>query len=244
MIQSIKNIVKGICIAFKIDLTKNIKYDRLTSEIFKMYLSEHSNTIDVGCHKGEVMDEILKCSPSGMHFGFEPITPLYNNLTAKYTSHANVKISNVALSNVNEKAVFNYVTNAPAYSGLKKREYAVSNPKIEKIDVQCNLLDQMNINESIDLIKIDVEGAELLVLQGAVNFIKKNTPIIILEFGKGASDFYGTSPELFFNFVDSELNMNISTLEGFIKKNAPIKMPDFQNMYENNLEYYFVIHPS
>ncbi len=39
----------------------------------------------------------------------------------------------------------------------------------------------MNVNEKAGFIKIDIEGAELLALRGAVELIKKNHPIIYVE---------------------------------------------------------------
>ena len=40
----------------------------------------------------------------------------------------------------------------------------------------------MNIKETIDLIKIDVEGFEFEVLKGAIDTIKKDKPNLIIEY--------------------------------------------------------------
>lgn len=42
-------------------------------------------------------------------------------------------------------------------------------------------LDSIKITEKIDLIKIDVEGSEVEVLIGAMNTIRENKPIIVIE---------------------------------------------------------------
>ena len=45
----------------------------------------------------------------------------------------------------------------------------------------------------IDLIKIDVEGAEGAVIEGAIETIKRNQPYIILEHGGKSSSAFGYS---------------------------------------------------
>ncbi len=166
MIQGVKNTIRKILFSAGIDITQNQKYDRQTLAIMKRVLKADSNCIDVGCHKGEVMDEILKLSPDGTHIGFEPIPEYYDFLHKKYQSNSHVKIFKKALSNTDGETEFNWVKNAPAYSGLKERSYAIKDPQIEKIKVQLTKLDDCGIDfPEISLIKIDVEGAEFMVLQ-------------------------------------------------------------------------------
>ncbi len=160
----IKSFIRKILTVCRIDLTKNLKYDRLTINIMKIILEKDSNCIDVGCHKGEMLDLMLKFSPDGAHHGFEPIPVLFDKLNDKYSKKA--KILPQALSDEKGSTTFNYVKNAPAYSGIKKRHYDIKNPDIEQINVDLDKLDNL-IDEGfkVDLIKIDVEGAELGVLK-------------------------------------------------------------------------------
>lgn len=86
---------------------------------------------------------------------------------------------NVALSDKKEKIIFNKSELHPATSSMIVRREGA-----EKIELQANTLDNVlsgtKINAPI-LMKIDVEGAELKVLRGATNFIKKYHPDIIYE---------------------------------------------------------------
>ncbi len=50
----------------------------------------------------------------------------------------------------------------------------------KEISVQTKPLDEFNFKD-VGLIKIDVEGAEDAVLDGAINTIKNNMPVIIIE---------------------------------------------------------------
>lgn len=234
----IKQLIKEVLIFFRIDLTQNIKYDRLTKRILKNYLSDNSTCVDVGAHKGEILDLFIKYAPNGKHFAFEPIPMLFNLLKKKYT---NQSIYPYAISDVSGDTTFQFVKNAPAYSGIKKRKYATENPEIEEINVQTIPLDDLiPKNQKIDLIKIDVEGGEFQVLKGAKNVIVKNKPKIIFECGKGASEYYGTTPEELYSFIDNELKMSVSTLENFLKNKNALSQKQFCYNFENNKEYYFI----
>ncbi|GAB4290775.1 MAG: hypothetical protein Kow0068_16160 [Marinilabiliales bacterium] len=96
------------------------------------------------------------------------------------------------------------------------------------------------LNEKIHLIKIDVEGAELGVIKGAKNLLKNNKPIVIFECGKGASDYYGTSPIDLYNFISDETGLKIYTLQSFLYNKKPINKVEFVNYFNTNKEYYFI----
>ena len=96
------------------------------------------------------------------------------------------------------------------------------------------------MNEKIHFIKIDVEGGEFEVLKGAKNLLKAHQPTIIFECGKGASDFYGTSPNDLYNFIANEIGLKIYTLQSFIDKKQSINEDEFENYFNTNQEYYFI----
>lgn len=89
------------------------------------------------------------------------------------------------MSDTSGKSSFQLVKNAPAYSGIKKRHYDISNPDIEEITVKLKTLDEIiPENEIIDFIKIDVEGAEFCVLKGGKNLLKKISLLYYLNLEK------------------------------------------------------------
>lgn len=238
MVTLIKNIIKKLPFNF----SKNHAYDRQTVSIIKKVCKPDSNCIDVGCHKGEVLDIIRKYAPVGTHFGFEPIPMLFEKLEKKYINTTSV-ISNIALSNKKGSSTFNYVVSNPAYSGLVKRKYDKPNEVDQEITVQTDQLDNvLDENFKIDLIKIDVEGGELLVLEGATETIKKNQPVIIFEHGLGASEFYNSSPEKIFELFKN-LNYQISLMERYLKNDASLSFDEFKNQFYSKLNYYFIAYP-
>ncbi len=224
-----------------IPLTKNLKYDLLTKKVINQ-LKANSNCIDVGCHKGEILDLMVHAAPEGKHFGFEPIPELYNQLVEKYASNASCKIYSIAASNTKGQSEFNYVVSNPSYSGLKKRDYDRPSEVDEKIQVETDLLDNIIPKDlPIDLIKIDVEGAELLVLEGASELIKRDQPLVVFEYGIGASDHYDSKPEEMFNFFQ-ERTMHISNLDDFLNHNNPLTIDAFKRQYLERENYYFIAH--
>lgn len=240
--MAVKDILREILINLRLDLTKNLEYDRLTRAILKKFLKNNHNCIDVGCHKGEILDLMLTYSPQGKHYAFEPIPYLFENLKVKYAHKAT--LYPYALSDKSGSTTFNLVKNAPAYSGIQKRKYAVKNPEIEEINVELKTLDELiPTDEKIHFIKIDVEGGEFGVLKGAKSLLKRNKPIILFECGKGASDYYGTKPEELHQFLNEEIGLAVYTLKSFIKNKTALSNAQFTRHFNNNDEYYFVAAP-
>lgn len=231
------------CLAFaRIDLTKNMAYDRLTLNILKTKLKSTSNCIDIGCHDGEVLKQMIKLAPAGKHYAFEPIPEYYELLLNVYGNQ--VTVLPYALSDKHGRTLFHHVRNAPAYSGLRQRKYATNDPDIQEIEVETRRLDDLIPQDiQIDFIKIDVEGAEYLVMQGAKELITRCKPIIVFEFGLGASDFYQTKPEELYHFLVNDSGMKISLLQDYILKKKVLDLENFQRCYQDQLEYYFIAHP-
>ncbi|MCK4406805.1 MAG: FkbM family methyltransferase [Bacteroidales bacterium] len=238
----VKEFLRKSLNALHIDLTKNLKYDRLTKQVISKVVKSGSICVDVGCHKGEILDLILQYAPNVGHFAFEPLPEFYDKLKLKYS-----KLNNIfpfALSDHGGETTFQFVKNAPAYSGILIRKYDIKNPEIQEIKVQVKTLDSIIPDTvKIDLIKIDVEGGELPVLKGAKKVILKNKPIIIFECGIGASEYYGTKPEDVYDFLVNKLSLNISLLDDWLKNKLPLKKDNFCEIFNKNTEYYFIAHP-
>ncbi len=236
--QALKDKARRVLNFLHLDLTKNLEYDRLTTQILKSELKPNSNCVDVGCHKGEILKLILQQAPKGTHFAFEPIPHFFKNLKFKYQS---VNIYPYALAESNGKTQFQFVKNAPAYSGLKKRKYDISTPEIEEIDVEIKRMDEIiPMDVKIDLIKIDVEGAEMGVLLGASKILKQHKPLIIFEFGMGASDFYGITPHQIFEYLVELNGYKLYTLKAFVNQSNALSLSEFDNLYQQSQEYYFI----
>lgn len=238
--MSFKSFAKKLLKLSPIPLSKNHGYDIQTKKIFKKILNDDSNCIDVGCHKGEILDLILNYSPNGIHYGFEPIPVLFEDLKLKYKDQKNCIISPIAASNQKGQSSFNYVVSNPSYSGLKKRSYDKKDETDKQISVQTERLDSLIPKEvNIDLIKIDVEGGEMLVLEGAKDLLSNNKPHVIFEHGLGASDHYNTGPNEIFNYFES-LGYEIFTLNEFLSSKNALDLEGFNKQFYKRINYYFL----
>lgn len=174
----------------------NMMYDEQTVQVMSRVLRHDSTAVDIGCHKGSVLRDIIRLAPDGKHYAFEPIPHLADALRNKFPQ---VKVHQLALSDSQGTSTFQYVHDFPGRSGLRRRTYPRADVRIEEISVQTDRIDNiMSRDRKIDFIKIDVEGAELQVLSGAVDTCRRNRPVIIFEHGKGAADHYGTTPAMIY----------------------------------------------
>jgi FkbM family methyltransferase len=232
-----KEALRKICWTLHLDVTQNMRYDRATYAFLSQRLKSNSNTVDVGCHKGEVLEWMIQFAPQGFHEGFEPIPSMAKQLKGKFQNEK-VSIKELALSDNSGQTQFHWVKNAPAYSGIKRRAYAMEHPEIEHITVQCARLDDACDLPSVDLIKIDVEGGEWLVLQGCQSILKRDHPDVIFEFGKGASEFYQTTPEMIFDFFDN-LGYQLFPLNHHWQYSKPLTRQALTECFESGSIYYF-----
>jgi len=223
----------------KLTNDKNARYDRQTIDILTRVLRENSNCVDVGCHKGSVLKEMVRLSPRGHHFAFEPIPDLYAELVKSFSS---VVCINSALSDVTGTASFNYVSSNPGFSGLRRRVY----PKkelIREIEVRVERLDDVVPDDiTIHFMKVDVEGAELNVFRGAKRILSQK-PIVIFEHGLGAADCYGHRPEAVFDVL-GDCGLRISLLQAWLSGTRPLAREEFVQQFETGSNFYFVAHPN
>ncbi len=238
----IKSLIRRGLFCAGLDLTRNMQYDRLTRKIMHRVIRPGANCIDVGSHEGDVLKKCLDLAPDGRHFAFEPIPEYFARLKQVYGSQATVLP--YALSDESGASVFQFVRNAPAYSGLKKRKYNIQAPDIRQMDVEVRRLDDVIPQELIiDFMKVDVEGAEFHVLKGGRELIKRSAPVIVFEFGLGASDYYDSEPAALYRFLVRECGLKVSLMKSFLDHSSSLSSEQFREHYHNQAEYYFVAHP-
>ena len=213
------------------------KYDFQTTQLIRKHLKKDSNCIDIGANLGHILMEIVKAAPKGKHLAFEPIPDLYTSLKKKFSK--NTTVYNIALSTQKGNATFNYYPGRPAVSGFRERNKWVKQEPV-LLSVQMERLDDLVAEDlKIDLIKIDVEGAEYEVLQGAKKTLKNNKPLVLFECGLGGADVYGTTPDQVFDLF-MECGLGVSTIEYFNAGKQPFSKEEFSGQFYKNYNFFFI----
>jgi FkbM family methyltransferase len=222
---------------------KNAFYDALTEEILRRRLREGSICVDVGCHSGVILRMMMRFAPKGKFYAFEPLPHLYQGLVEAFRGQ-NVRLYDVALSDAKGTSTFNYVISNPAYSGFLTRRYDRLREDDTTITVRKNLLDELiDPGDRVSVIKIDVEGAELQVLRGAMKTIRRDRPVVVFEHGLGAADFYGANPEHVYELLCGECGLSVSLLHCYLLGHGVLSKSEFREQFEQCRNYYFVAHP-
>lgn len=190
-------------------------------------LAPDANCIDVGAHRGAVLAEMQRVAPSGRHIAFEPLPHLCEPLRAMFPA---VEIHEAALSNQPGTADFAYVHGvSEGWSGLLFRPLPTGETaEVEQIKVRLEVLDEVLDPEYRPaLIKIDVEGAEQQVFEGALGTLRRHRPIVIFEHGSGSAETYGTSPADIYTLLRDEADLRIFDLDG----SGPYTLQEFQRVF-------------
>jgi len=133
---------------------------------------------------------------SGNLVSFEPnkneYNKLQNNLSLNADGTSHVTLVNSAVGDTDGVTTF-YMP--PKYKGAYG---SLGRPKIEEdcdaVEVKITKLDTYiheNDISALDVIKIDVEGAEIKVLTGAVETLEKFSPIILMEVSDKRTTVFG-----------------------------------------------------
>lgn len=172
-------------------------YEEKENEIFNRQFDILENCdikspliFDVGANIGQSVDRYRIASPNCVLHCFEPNSESFENLVSHCHNLVNVKALNFALTNYSGVSNF-FVTRRSELSSLLRPESWLSalsiddKYQISEICVPCTTLDQYCHETDIDwvdILKIDVQGAELIVLEGGQKmFTNTRIGLVYLE---------------------------------------------------------------
>ena len=173
-----------------------------TRSVLRRLLKPGATFLDVGAHIGLLTVAGARAvGPLGKVFSFEASpdtfsllerTVAINNLTSV------VRLRSVAVGAVAEQRTF-HVRNILGHSSLYDFRETDEGWTTRDMTVDVQPLDTLVKGERVDVVKIDVEGAELDVLAGMTETLRRNPEIALLtEFGPSHLERTGHSPEQWF----------------------------------------------
>jgi FkbM family methyltransferase len=145
---------------------------------------------DVGANVGDYSNSVIEIfEGSTFHLtSFEPLKSTFEELKNNIQSRENINLINKGLSNKDDKLTIHFDKEASKLTSLYPR-------KLDHVNIDFNLKEEIvvttldsycseNSIDSIDFLKIDVEGHEMAVFKGAEGLIKnKSIDFIQFEFG-------------------------------------------------------------
>jgi FkbM family methyltransferase len=173
-----------------------IANDQLASALLPNLCRPGKTFIDVGAHIGSVIADVIHHDSSINIIAFEAIPEKAGALRRKFPR---AKVFQCAVGDQNSIVSFFINTKKSGYSSLGK---SGDSSDLKEIYVPIDRLDDLVKSSDVDVIKIDVEGAELGVLLGAKKLIEKSRPVIMFESGP-MDNGLGYTKEGIWNFFNS-----------------------------------------
>lgn len=229
----------------KDSLSLSIKgyYEPFETELFKKEIKEGDNVVDIGANIGYYTLIFAKLvGKNGMVFAFEP-DPLNFAILKKnieINGYKNVILIQKAISNKNGK--LNLYLNEN--NGGDHRLYAPKNEKRKAIIVESVRIDDYfkDFKKDINLIKIDIQGAEWEAIQGMDKLLNQNKKInLVTEFWPRGLKRGGINPREYIKFLkdknfkiyeidESKEKIVLFNINKFLKKHI-IKKEKHTNLF-------------
>jgi FkbM family methyltransferase len=173
--------------------------DQLATLLITRICAAHKTFVDVGAHIGSIIAQVRHADPSIKIVAIEAIPEKIASLRKRFPF---VDLHACAAGEVTGETSFFIDTHRSGYSSLAKPKGMDEKSKLE-IRVSIEKLDNLVKAIDVDAIKIDVEGAELGVLRGAVQILRRCRPIIMFESAPSQDDGLGYTKEGMVNFLNA-----------------------------------------
>jgi len=143
--------------------------------------------IIVGAHMAYEVDAMLGSYPNAKFILFEASQRYFSKLANRFSGHHRVKVNNIAISNQVGEVEFHETTLDGAGSLLKignftKNVCAIGEAEsfmVQTVTLDSYLKSSGENNEEIDCLWIDIQGAEMLALSGAIESLNQVQSVFV-----------------------------------------------------------------
>ncbi len=207
-------------------------HEKTATRIARNAIKEGDTVIDIGANIGYYTLLFAKwVGPTGKVYAFEPEPTNFQLLekNVQANNYKNITIFQKAVSNKNDKLSFYISDESSAANQLFKPK------KFSKIiEVDSVKLDEcLSVDEKIDFIKIDIQGAEGTAIKGMNSLLNNNSNTIIMqEWWPDAIKKYGMNPDEHLKILE-KLGYSFYEIDGQNDKTNPITIDQLMQKYPN-----------
>lgn len=207
-------------------------YHHISEMIYlKSNLKPHMNFVDIGANQGEFSLFASSVLNTGVVYSFEPVSNQFNMLLK------NIELNNIKNIETFKFGLSDHQGELPVYTSSKPTDlgnneglsslYSSHERDIFEENIKLEVFDEYFKNDDlkIDFIKIDVEGAELFVLKGMYNNLKKYKPTILIELSEDNFNSAGYSTK---DIIDFLSNLGYSPFKLFRGKTIKCNVIDLK----------------
>jgi len=150
---------------------------------------------DIGCNRGQSIDSFLMFNKSCEIVAFEPNPIIFAKARSRFEGNAGITIHNVGLSaERGSKMLYvpkyrtTYFDELASFDNESAQNWFFTNrimgldrKRVLLEEFECKLVPLDDYQVSPAIIKIDVQGYEMQVIQGAWSTISRSRPILLIE---------------------------------------------------------------
>jgi FkbM family methyltransferase len=141
--------------------------------------------LDIGSNIGFYTNAIATLNKEIFVHAFEPNPDVYesllNNLNLNDLIGERIATHNIGVSDISVNKALFFIPKYTGTGGGSLKDLHPEEGEAEQKSVNLRRLDELELGSSVDLIKIDVEGAEFAALSGAQELIDHHHPTIVAE---------------------------------------------------------------
>lgn len=190
--------------------------------LLERVLTPEMNCIDVGCHLGSMLQQMVRLAPRGRHIAVEPVPYKAAWLKQKFPG---VDVRQLALSETAGTAEFFIPAQSSGLSSLHRDTVPGAANKIEV--PLARLDDLVPEGQPVGFIKIDVEGYELAVFRGARRLLRSQRPMLLFECTQRGLVNAGVDSSQVFNELTHESGYQVYLIKGRLAGEAPLDAATF-----------------
>lgn len=166
--------------------------------------------VDVGANRGDIIGEAVRIAPRGTHIAIEPLPELAEALRGRFPD---VNVHECVVGLQPGSVTFFKDVAAPTRSSLADPSNSSTHHALE---VEMETIDRLVAQHDVrpQVVKIDVEGAELDALRGMTETLSRFRPVVLFECDAAWTERFGHTPGAVHDLLVEQHGYRIFDMDG------------------------------